>query len=427
MENQQRFDGWRVLGVVWLVYFLNMGFGLYGGTVLNPAMMKDIPMDRATYGLGFTLLNFFVGFPSLLHAASISRWGVKGTFAIGSALIIAGSLWLSLVASEPWHYLVGFGVMIGSGLGFGSIIGLSTTVTRWFVRYRGRAMAIGFTASGIAGFVIAPLMNSAISQEGATWRSGWLVVAGVAVISAAIALLFVKEHPEDSGQLPDGGKASAPAAVARAASLVTKHDWTLGEALRSRAFWLIFAGSCATHFPFWMFTAHWIPVLKGLGHPPTVYAFAMGLFVLGSLFGRLIGGWLMDRLSARYAFALGLGFYLAGSLLAIRLTSGELFLAYLAGMLYGCAFGWAFVCLNTTTGNFFGVRSFSRINGVIMMASAAVCSPAAIVAGRLFDLYRSYVPAFELNMVLAGLGICALLFARMPQLRRAGVAVAGAQ
>lgn len=421
MENHKQFYGWRVLGVVWLVYFLNMGFGLYGGTVLNPAMMKDIPMDRATYGLGFTLLNFFVGFPSLLHAASISRWGIKGTFAIGSAFIVLGSLWLSSVATEPWHYLVGFGVMIGTGLGFGSVIGLSTAVTRWFVRFRGRAMAIGFTASGVAGFVIAPLMNSIISGPGATWRLGWLVVAAVAVASALIAVFFVKEQPEDFGQLPDGGAAPVQTAE-RSAALVTKHDWTLGEALRSRTFWLVFAGSCATHFPFWMFTAHWIPVLKGLGHPPAIYAFAMGLFVLGSLFGRLIGGWLMDRMSARYAFALGLSFYVIGSLIAIRLTPETLNLAYLAGMLYGCAFGWAFVCLNTTTGNFFGVRSFSRINGVVMMMSAALCSPAAIVAGRLFDVYRSYVPAFELNMMLAVLGIGALLFARMPQLRRPGLA-----
>lgn len=420
MENQKQFSGWRVLGVVWLVYFLNMGFGLYGGTVLNPAMMKDIPMDRATYGLGFTLLNFFIGIPSLLHAASINRWGIKGTFAIGSAFIVLGSLWMSWVASEPWHYMVGFGVMIGTGLGFGSIIGLSTAVTRWFVRFRGRAMAIGFTASGIAGFVIAPLMNAIISAPGANWRLGWLVVAAVAVISALIALFFVKESPEDVGQLPDGGMAPEQV-TGRSDMLVTKHHWTLGEALRSRTFWLVFAGSCATHFPFWMFTAHWIPVLKGLGHPPAIYAFAMGLFLLGSLFGRLIGGWLMDWMSARYAFALGLSFYLLGSLIAINLTPEALNFAYLAGMLYGCAFGWSFVCLNTTTGNFFGVRSFARINGVVMMASAAVCSPAAIVAGKLFDVYRSYVPAFELNMVLAVLGIGALLFARMPQLRRPGL------
>lgn len=423
MENHKQFYGWRVLGVVWLVYFLNMGFGLYGATVLNPAMMKEIPMDRATYGLGFTLLNLFIGLPSLLHAASISRWGIKGTFAIGSLLMVVGSLWLSYVATEPWHYLVGFGVMVGTGLGFGSVIGLSTTVTRWFARFRGRAMAIGFTATGVAGFVIAPLMNSIISAPGASWRTGWLVVAAMVVVSALVALFFVKERPEDFGQLPDGGVAPAQGAE-RSASLVTKHDWTLGEALRSRTFWLVFAGSCATHFPFWMFTAHWIPVLKGLGHPPATYSFAMGLFILASLFGRLIGGWLMDRMSARYAFALGLSFYLAGSLIAINLTPEALNLAYLAGMLYGFAFGWAFVCLNTTTGNFFGVRSFPRINGVVMMMSAAICSPAAIVAGRLFDVYRSYVPAFELNMVLAVLGICALLFARMPQLRRQNLAVA---
>lgn len=417
MKGNKPFYGWRVLGVVWLVYFLNMGFGLYGGTVLNPAMMKEIPMDRATYGLGFTLLNFFVGFPSLLHAAAIGRWGIKGTFAIGSALIVVGSLWLSYLASQPWHYLIGFGVLIGSGLGFGSVIGLSTAVIRWFVRFRGRAMAIGFTASGVAGFVVAPLMNSIIGLEGATWRSGWIVVAAVALLSAIVALLFVKERPEDFGQLPDGGAVPAGAAQ-RNAKLVTRHDWDVGEALRSPVFWLVLAGSCATHYPFWMFTAHWIPVLKGLGHASSMYAFAMGLFVLGSLFGRLIGGWLMDWMSARYAFMLGLCCYLVASFLAVNLTRDALMPTYATGIIYGCGFGWAFVCLNTITGNFFGVRSFARLNGVVMMLSAVLCSPAAIVAGRLFDNYGGYGPAFVLNAALAALGICALFFARMPRLRR---------
>lgn len=205
MTGTKSFYGWKLVGVVWLIYFLNMGFGLYGGTVINPAMLKEIHMDRATFGLAYTLLNFFVGFPSLLQAASVNRWGIKTTFAIGSALIVTGCLWMYFVATQPWHYLVGFGVLIGTGLGFGTIICLSTAITRWFIRFRGRAMAIGFTASGFAGFIAAPLMNKIITGAGGNWRLGWLVVAAVAVVSAVVALCFVKEKPQDLGQEPDGG------------------------------------------------------------------------------------------------------------------------------------------------------------------------------------------------------------------------------
>src|SRR6516162_8514082 len=36
------------------------------------------------------------------------------------------------------------------------------------------------------------------------------------------------------------------------------------------------------------------------------------------------------------------------------------------------------------------------------------------IGGKLFDLYASYTAAFEINMILAGGGIVALLFATMP-------------
>lgn len=371
-------------------------------------------MARATFGLAYTLLNFFVGFPSLLQAASVNRWGIKATFAIGSLLMITGCLWMYFVATQPWHYLVGFGVLIGTGLGFGTIICLSTAITRWFIRFRGRAMAIGFTASGVAGFISAPLMNKVIDAADGNWRVGWLVVAGVAAVSAVVAFLFVKEYPKDLGQEPDGGGPAPEGSKSQISALSTSYEWTPGEAYRTIAFWMVFIGSCACQYPFWFFTAHWIMHLKGLGISSNVYAFAMGLFTMGSIFGRLIGGWLMDKMSARYAFILGLCCYFAGSVMAIYLAKENLIMAYTAGILYGCAFGWSWVCLNTTTGNFFGIASFAKLNGTILMLSAALCCPAAIVGGKLFDIYQSYTPAFLFNMAVALLGIAALFFAKMP-------------
>jgi hypothetical protein len=49
------------------------------------------------------------------------------------------------------------------------------------------------------------------------------------------------------------------------------------------------------------------------------------------------------------------------------------------------------------------------------MVSALACSPASLVGGKLFDIYKSYRPAFELNIGLCLIGIVALAFARMPR------------
>jgi hypothetical protein len=75
VSSSRQFYGWKLVAALWSLDFLNMGFPLYGGTVINVYMLKQIVMPRSTHGLGFTLLNIFVGVPSVVIAASILRWG----------------------------------------------------------------------------------------------------------------------------------------------------------------------------------------------------------------------------------------------------------------------------------------------------------------------------------------------------------------
>ncbi len=415
MTSERRFYGWKLVFILWLLDFLNMGFPLYGGNIINNYMLKEIPMSHTTFGVGYTLLNLFVGIPSILVGASIVRWGIRKTFGIGSALILVGALWLSFVASKPWHYWVGFGMLTATGISFGTIIPAATAVTRWFNRYRGRAMAITLSASGFAGFLVSPLINRILAGNGGNWRQAWAIVAGISVLSAIVAFVFVRERPEDLGQAVDGGPEAAPAALLTSArALVTRFPWEPREAYKTLSYKMIIIGGIACQFPFFFFTAHWVPHLKSVGIRPSDAAWAMGLFTLGSVFGRLIGGWLMDRMVARYAFILGLCLYFLGSFLAIHVSTDALWIAYSAAILYGLAFGWTFICLNTVTGHFYGPAAFPKLSGMVLVLGALFCSPAGFLGGRIFDTYHSYKLAFELNCVVAAIGIVAVFFARMP-------------
>ena len=416
MTSERGFYGWKLVFILWLLDFLNMGFPLYGGAVINTYMFKKIPMSHSAFGLGFTIFNVFAGITSVLVAASIVRWGIRKTFGIGSALILLGALWLSLIASRPWHYWVGFGVLTATGISFGTIIPAATAVTRWFSRYRGRAMAVTLSASGFAGFFISPLINRILTANGGNWRQAWVMVAVISVLSAIVAFLFVKERPEDLGQSVDGGPDAAQSAAGSPAArkLVTAFPWEPRQAYRTLSYWMILVGAVACQFPFFFFTAHWLLHLKGVGISPADAAWAMGLFTLGAVFGRLIGGWLMDRMVARYAFMLGLCCYFLGSFLAIRVSPDALWIAYNAAILYGTAFGWTFICLNTITGHFYGPAAFPRLSGMLLVIAAVFCSPAGFLGGKVFDTYHSYKLAFELNSLVAAAGIVALFFARMP-------------
>src|SRR5260370_1226960 len=104
------------------------------------------------------------------------------------------------------------------GICFGTIIPAATAITRWFSRYRGRTMAVTLSASGFAGFFIAPAINRILTENGGNWRQAWAMVAAISVFSAIVAFLFVRERPEDLGQVVDGGP-DAPPSVNSTASL----------------------------------------------------------------------------------------------------------------------------------------------------------------------------------------------------------------
>jgi MFS family permease len=124
---------------------------------------------------------------------------------------------------------------------------------------------------------------------------------------------------------------------------------------------------------------------------------------------------LVDKIPERYAFMIGLSFYLLGTFLALRVDAQSLWTANAAAIFYGAGMGSAFICLNTITGNYFGHAAFPRLNGTMMMLSALACAPAGVIGGKLFDLSGSYTPTFLLNLMLCGAGLIALCFARMPQ------------
>ncbi len=402
MTIRREFYGWKLVAVLWLLDFMNMGFPLYGGAVINTYMLKEIPMSRSTFGLGFTLLNLFVGLPAVAVGDPITRWGIRRTFAIGSAVILLGAAWMAVVATQPWQYLLGFGVLVGTGISFGTIVPVATAITRWFRRYRGRMMAVALSASGFAGFFGAPLTNQILTASGGNWRQAWTIVMGIAVASAIVAFMLVKERPEDLGQEIDGGADTTTAdSGASKRNLVTAFPWTPRQAFATRSFWMIVVGGIACHFPFFFFTAHWLLHLKGAGIGPADAAWAMGLFTMGAVAGRLIGGLLM-----------------VGSVLALRVSPDALWIAYAATILYGTGFGWTFVCLITATGHFYGPAAFPKVNGLVLLLTGIFGSPAGVIGGGLFDLYGNYTLAFAINMAIAAVGIIAMLFATKPDAPR---------
>jgi hypothetical protein len=94
----------------------------------------------------------------------------------------------------------------------GSMV-VNVSIARWFVRMRGRALAIAGMGHGLAKVCMPVAAATLMLYVG--WRGAWVVFGVFALLLVvAPALLFMRRSPEEMGLLPDGGPVEVKAAVA---------------------------------------------------------------------------------------------------------------------------------------------------------------------------------------------------------------------
>ncbi len=421
MTRSGSFYGWILVAILWVIYLINIAFPYYGAGIMNAYMAESLNMDRSILGLGFTFILLFSGLPGPLIALCLNKKGVRFTLVLGSLIIIIGALLMALVVTEGWQYVIVFGIIVGTGVGFGGGMAVQTGVTLWFSKKRALAMSIVLTSAGIGGFIAAPLLDRIIAAADGVWKAGWFFVAGMSALAALLAVFLVKNRPSDLGQVPDGimeGEGPADSSDTKPVSAGKVYratmDRQVGDAAKTMAFWLIIAASVSYIGPLVVFIAHGVIHLRDLGHSPAVAAVSLGLLTLCSIAGRLLAGALGDRIEPRYIWSAGLLLCMGGILLVIN--AATLIEMYLYAVLLGVGYGAAYICMVTIISNYYGVNSFASIMGILIPITTVASSLAPYLTGLAYDRLGSYSTAFMITAVLCLIGAVLIFFAAPPKL-----------
>lgn len=406
MKNDKRFYGWTIAVALWFTYLLTAGLAFYGASVINAAMSKSLQLDKTTIGVGFSVLSLVWGFSGPLSAFLLNRIGVRLTVTVGSLIVAAGSLLLGLVVNSGWMFIGVFGVINGIGIGIASNLPTQTGITLWFQRKRALVLSLVLTASGIGGFLAPPLFNRIVVA--ADWQAAWLVITGTSLLSAAIAAIFLRDRPADLGQWPDG---VAPLDNAPAAQPETR--WTPAALLRNPTFWQILGAGIVFAAPIPMLVAHGVSHLEGIGHPPATAAWALGLMLLCSVPGRVLGGFLCDRFAPRYVWAGMLLMIAAGIAIVIHATSMTE-IALFAGLM-GVGFGASIICWVSIIASYFGAASFPTVMGMQTPIQTLLVSSVPAVAGVIYDQVGTFSLTLWTLATALLLGAIMIMWARAPQ------------
>jgi MFS family permease len=414
------FYGWWLIFFLWVVYTIPIGFAFYSPAVLYPFMIEDIGWLRGEIMVGSTALMLFFGLASLLAAWMIGRFGARVTLAIGGAILAVATVLMGLVGHIYSVYLV-LSLFVGLGVALASMVPVQTVIVSWFSTRRALAMGLVLGGGAIGGFLAPQIISLAVEASGGNWRVGWFIIAVASVVGLVVAMLTVRNQPSDVGQYPDGmapRQATESSGTSRVSRVYrTPVDWTLRDALRTPALWIL-VGSVMFSFFLWQVVVTQGPLhLLDRGFDPAIAAFFYSLAIGLSIVGRFTTAALGDIVEPRFLLASGAFCILLGGILFWFVSPHAIWVAYLYPLLAGFGFGIAYVCVPTIIGNYWGSKSFAGIMGLespIVMSVQAIAAP---IAGFLYDLQGSYFTIMLISWVVAAIGFVAILLCTPPKLK----------
>ena len=290
--------GWIVAAVVFLVLLSTAGTRATP-SVLMLSLEHQFGWSRATISLAISINLALYGLTGPFAAAAMQRFGVRPTVAT-ALLVLACGVALSSLMTQPWQFILTWGVMVGSSTGVAALTLSATIVNRWFTTRRGLVMGLLTASTATGQLVFLPLLATVVEHAG--WRAVIAIVAGAVLVVTPLFLFLLKERPSDIGLRPYGEPEDAPIVppVQTGNPLVIAFS-ALFSAARTRDFWLLSGsfficgastnGYIGTHL-IAMCADYGIDEVRGAG-----LLAAMGIF---DLFGTTLSGWLSDRFNARY-------------------------------------------------------------------------------------------------------------------------------
>ncbi|MDP3063814.1 MAG: MFS transporter [Chloroflexota bacterium] len=270
-------------------------------------------------------------------------------------------------------------------------IGASVAVSNWFVRRRGRATGLLFFSHSL-GMGIFPLMAQLlIGARG--WQGAWFWL-GVVVWAVALApVWFLMVHrPEQVGLKPDGLSEAKGQASPNTRSAAEVRAWTLREAVRTPALWLLALTGGLLFLVQAGINTHQGAYLRDQGFSGTVAAFTLTVLAFGAGAGSLLWGQLVDRAPVRFLYTAVA--VLLGVVAALFITVHSVWQAFLLSALFGIGIGGILVLPAVAYADYFGRRSLGAIRGVTEPFVSIGQAVGALLAGIVFDVTGSYGAAF---------------------------------
>ena len=286
---------------------MGIGVSAYAASIFFQAMFSDLGWSRGDLALSMSVGAVLAAIVSPFVGAVVDKHGASRIMAV-SAFATGGCLILLGYVHTLWQAFIIFSLLTVFRVGFVSIP-VMAMVSNWFFEKRGTAMGITTAGQGLGGFALSPLSIYLISSLG--WRAAWGVIGVLTwVVMIPPAILIAKKKPEVMGLLPDG---KVPENVMTLSIEKDSNEappesakWAPRDILRMPAFWFIALLHSLYLFGHHSIFQHGFTLFTDKGIPAVTAGTMIGILGLFSLSGKIVLGYLSDRISVRYVMVIAL-------------------------------------------------------------------------------------------------------------------------
>jgi MFS family permease len=296
-----------------------------------------------------------------------------------------------------------YGVVLGGGISF-AFLPVTSTVTHWFVKRRGMALGLTTAGIGMGTLALAPFAQFLIFKF--DWRVSYLIIAGLVLIIVLPISRLVRLNPSEKGLLPYGAEETS--ARKTNDSLASMADFTVKEALKERAFWILFLVDAFHIMAIQTIMVHLKTCATDVGISPMVAATILGTVGGASVLGRIAMGSASDRIGRREAYLINL--FLMAIMMLWLIKAKQPWQFFLFSTIFGFGYGGCVPLGPAIIGDWFGTKYHGSILGVLIL-SGAIGGVGPVMAGHICDVTGNYNLAFIIEAVglFIAAGCCLLL------------------
>jgi MFS family permease len=382
---------WLVFGSVLALIVGNGTINVFAVGIFFKPIARDLGYGRGIISTAVGVTNICTALMVPFFGRLLDKYGVRRILLPAIVLFALTTAARSLITSSVVVLFLIFAIGGFAGAGQ-STTPYSKLIAERFDTQRGLALGIVLSGVGLGTAIVPQYATFLLRHFG--WRVGFLGLGCLIIILAFIpAAVFCREPV----------RTSAKKGAARAAILGTEFS----EAVRTFQFWAIWVIFFFATVAINGSLIHVVPMLTDRGLPVAAATAALSFSGIALIGGRLLSGYLLDKIYAPY---IGIFFLLMPMIGLAILGMGYRGAGPVLGtVLLGMGMGAEIDLLAYIIAAYFGVRAFGAIHGFIFMGALLANAVGAAALGWCYQLTKSYSIGFIAFEII--LAISVVLFA----------------